>query len=215
MNNLDTIAEGIHAHLTAINDRRDTALKQSRDLIRHCSQVIRNVHQNKWDEVEQGLQALHTAADELRASVDGYPELEHTGYTQDALKEYAEAILTLALIKGDDTLPTPEELNVLPSTYLNGLTEAASEMRRYILRLLTNNEINDVKRLLAAMDEAYTVVFSFGYPDAVTGGLRRRVDQLRGVLERTRGDVTTSIRQERLLTAMRDFETRFDVDTEA
>ena len=44
--------------------------------------------------VDSGLVA---AANELRASVDGYPSLEHTGYTQDALKEYAEALITLAL----------------------------------------------------------------------------------------------------------------------
>jgi translin len=212
MNNLDSIAESIHVDFSSTNERRDAALKQSHSLIRRCSEFIRSVHRHKWADVEQQLGPLHEAANELRASVDGYPMLEHTGYTQDALKEYVEALIVLSMVRGDDDLPTPESLGVLSSTYLNGLAEAASEMRRHILDLLRNDDMDEVKRLLDVMDTAYTVVFSFGYPDAVTGGLRRRVDQLRGVLERTRGDVTTSIRQERMLSAMRELEARLKLE---
>lgn len=215
MNNLDAITESIHASFEEENARRDAALKQSRDLIRRCSEVIRTVHRRKWDSVEEQMAVLNHAADELRASVDGYPSLEHTGYTQDALKEYVEAIITYQLVQGDDDLPTPEDLKVLPSTYLNGLAEAASELRRHILDLLRDGDMSEVERMLAAMDTVYTVLFSFGYPDAITGGLRRRVDQLRGVLERTRGDVTTSLRQERLLVAMRELEAKVGVDQES
>jgi translin len=210
MDNLDAIAAAIHTDLELTNDRRDAALRQSHDLIRHCSEFIRAVHRHKWDRVEEQKAALHAAADDLRTSVDGFPMLEHTGYTQDALKEYVEALLVLAMVRGED-LPTPEALRVLSSTYLNGLAEAASEMRRHILDLLRDGGMAEATRLLDAMDTAYTVLFSFGYPDAVTGGLRHRVDQLRAVLERTRGDVATSIRQERLLAAMREMEAHFDL----
>lgn len=211
MNNLDAITASIDAQFEVVNQRRDSALNQSRGLIRQCSSLIRTVHKQDWEGVDKQMAELHTAAEELHASVEGYPELIHTGYTQDAFKEYAEAILTLALVRGDDELPTPEALNVLPSTYLNGLAEAASEMRRYVLNLLRDGNMDESKRLLGVMDTVYDVLFSFGYPDAVTGGLRRRVDQLRGVVERTRGDVTTTVRQDRLLAAMRDLESRLNI----
>ncbi|MBN2469647.1 MAG: haloacid dehalogenase [Anaerolineae bacterium] len=211
MNNLDSLAEGIRAEFDEMNDRRDAALKQSRDLIRLCSQVIRAVLHGQWEAVDSQMQALHAAADELRASVDGYPMLEHTGYTQDAFKEYVEALVTRALVRGDAELPTPGSMRVLSSTYLNGLAEAASEMRRHILNLMRDGEMAEARRLLEIMDTIYDVLFSFGYPDAITGGLRHRVDQLRAVVERTRGDVTTSIRQDRLLAAMRELEDKLGV----
>lgn len=214
MNNLDSIAADIRAQFDETNARRDAALKQSRDLIRHCSEFIRTVHRHQWDSIAEQQVSLDAAATELRASVDGYPSLEHTGYTQDALKEYAEALITYALVRGEESLPTPEAMDVLPSTYLNGLTEAASEMRRHTLDLMRDGQIEEAQRLLDAMDTIYTVLFSFGYPDAITGGLRRRVDQLRGVLERTRGDFNTAVRQERLLQAMREFEAGLGVNGE-
>ncbi|GAB4572760.1 MAG: haloacid dehalogenase [Anaerolineae bacterium] len=211
MNNLDAIAAEIDAAFEIVNARREAALNQSRSLVRQCSTLIRTVHQRDWQGVDDQITALHAAANALRESVEDYPELVHTGYTQDAFKEYCEALITLALVRGDDALPTPEALNVLPSTYLNGLAEAASELRRQVLNLLRDGEMAESRRLLAVMDTVYDVLFSFEYPDAVTGGLRRRVDQLRAVLERTRGDVTTSLRQERLLAAMRALEARLNV----
>lgn len=215
MNNLDQIADAARAELETTNARRDEALAQSRIVVRMASDTIRAVHRHRWDGVEAKMAALREAAASLRESVAGHPELEHTGYTQDAMKEYAEAVLTLSLVRGDDDLPPPESIGVLPATYLNGLAEAASELRRHILDLLRRGDgvaDGEIERLLAIMDNVYTVLFSFGFPDAISGGLRRRVDQLRGVLERTRGDVTTAMRQERLLTAMHAFEARFDLD---
>jgi len=55
---------------------------------------------------------------------------------------------------------------------------------------------------LAAMDAVYDLLILFDYPDAITGGLRHRVDALRAVLERTRGDLTNSLQAQRLLTAL-------------
>ncbi|MBN2471107.1 MAG: haloacid dehalogenase [Anaerolineae bacterium] len=211
MNNLDAITASILSQFEVVNERRDAALSQSRALIRQCSSLIRTVHKQDWDSVATQMAELHTAADALRAQVEDYPELIHTGYTQDAFKEYCEAIFTLALVRHDDELPTPEALNVLPSTYLNGLAEAASELRRYVLNLLRDGEIAEARHLLGVMDTIYDGLFSFGYPDAITGGLRHRVDQLRAVVERTRGDVTTTVRQDRLLAAMRALEGRLDI----
>ncbi len=211
MNNLDTIAARIHAEFEAMNARRDEVLNHTRELVRLCSEMIRTVLRGQWEAVDEQARTLHAAADELRAFVADYPMLEHTGYTQDAFKEYVEAMITRALVRGDADLPTPEDLGVLTSTYLNGLAEAASELRRHVLNLLRDGQMDEARRLLDVMDTIYDVLFSFGYPDAITGGLRHRVDQLRAVLERTRGDVTASLRQELLLSAMRGLEERLGI----
>lgn len=193
--------------LDAINTARETALVASRALVRECANVIRAIHRHEWDTAAQLLDGAAERAAELRERLRSYPMLLHAGYSQDALKEYAEASLTFALVRGT-TLPSPEQLQVEAAAYLNGLAEAASELRRYILDGLRKGETADSERLLAAMDDVYGLLVTIDYPDAVTGGLRRTTDALRAVLERTRGDLTTTLRQDQLVAALRQLEER-------
>ena len=48
------------------------------------------------------------------------------------------------------------------------------------------------------MDNIYTELFTMDFPEAITAGLRRTTDAMRGILERTRGDLTTALRQQSL-----------------
>jgi translin len=82
------------------------------------------------------------------------------------------------------------------------MAEAATELRRHLLDRLREGKLERANALLNAMDDAYGLLVSFDYPDAVTSGLRRQVDALRAVLERTRGDLTTSVLQSRLQAAI-------------
>ena len=126
-----------------------------------------------------------------------HPDLFFAGYTQDAIKEYCEACLTVAMIKGE-ALPTPQELEAEPPAYLNGLTETLGELRRRCLDLLRPGYSAEVERLLALMDDVFTQLVTMDYPDAITDGLRRRTDLARGIIERTRADITVSFRQNEL-----------------
>jgi len=205
--NLETIAERIRADFEARNDTRDEVLRRSRELIRLCATAIRASHRNEWDAARALLTEADAVAGEIQAATTPYPDLLYAGYTQDALKELVEAHATLALAQSFP-VPEPETLQIPYPTYLNGLCEAASEMRRRCLDELRRGDTAEAERLLQAMDEVYDVLGAFDFPDAITGGLRRRVDQLRGVLERTRGDLTNSLRQDQLIRALRDFEER-------
>ncbi|MDY6876548.1 MAG: haloacid dehalogenase [Chloroflexota bacterium] len=207
MNHLETIAERIRADFETHNKIRDEALRRSRELIRLCATVIRASHRDEWSTARELLAQADTVADGIREALAPYPDLLYAGYTRDALKELVEAHATLTLASGEP-IPEPESLGVAYPTYLNGLCEAASEMRRRCLDELRRGNTAEAERLLQAMDEIYDVLGTFDFPDAITGGLRRRVDQLRGVLERTRGDLTNSLRQDRLVNALRDFEER-------
>lgn len=204
MSDLNAISDGIRAVFIAKNAARDEAIARSRELVRHCSESIRAIHRHEWDKAESKLVVARAAADDLRAGIAAYSDLYHAGYSQDALKEVVEAFCTYAIVRGE-ALPTPESLAVEESTYLNGLAEAATELRRFILDILRREEPDqaEAERLLEWMDDIYDQLVTFDFPDALTGGLRRQTDIVRGVLERTRGDLTTTVQQQRLQAALK------------
>jgi translin len=205
MNRLETISDRIRADFEARNGARDEVLRRSRELIRLCATAIRASHRDEWDTAHDLLAQADTLASDIQETIAPYPDLLYAGYTQDALKELVEAHVTLALASSTP-VPEPETLKVSYPAYLNGVCEAASEMRRRCLDEMRRGNMAEAERLLEAMDEVYDLLVTFDFPDAITGGLRRRVDQLRGVLERTRGDLTNSLRQDRLIRALHDFE---------
>jgi translin len=212
---LNAISASIRGTFVAKNAARDTAISASRELIRHCSEAIRAVHRREWESAEAKLAITQQAASDLRAVVAKYPDLAHSGYTTDALKEVVEAFATYAIIR-DTPLPTPETLDVEGAVYVNGLAEAATELRRFILDILRREDgaspesSREAERLLDWMDAIYDELVTFDFPDAITGDLRRRTDVVRGVLERTRGDLTTTLQQQRLQDALKRVEERVD-----
>ena len=209
MDNLDAIAERIRANLEAKNDARDEVLRRSRSLIRDCSLAIRAAHRGEFTAAADLLAAARAAAEEMVGGVRAYPDLYYAGYTQDALKEFAEASITYALIT-DSPLPGPAELGVEDAAYLNGLGEAVGELRRYVLDTIRHDRTERAERILQAMDDIYGVLVTMDFPDALTSGLRRTTDMVRGVLERTRGDLTMAMRQERLSAALKEAEVKLN-----
>ena len=207
MDNLSAIIETIRADLTRRNDVRDATLRRSRELVRLCANSIRAVHRHEFDEAAGLLAQTRAAATEMVTDLATLPDLYYTGYTQDALKELAEAHLVYAFVTGGP-LPTPEALGVPSSTFLNGMSEAASEMRRFALDMIRLGHVEEAVPFLTIMDEVYSQQITIDFPDAITGGLRRQTDVLRGILERTRGDVTLSTRQEAMRQALATFEAR-------
>ena len=207
MKNLDETAEKIRTILEKRNRARDAAYERSRRLISLCARTIRAVHRDEWENAETLLAETKEAAETLTAGVDGFPFLYHAGYTQDALKEYVEANLTYALVRNRPLLSF-EELDVQPQTWRNGLAEAATELRRRILDIIRHGHSDEAERLLGAMDSIYSTLVTFDFNDSISGGLRRRTDTVRAVLERTRGDITTSLRQSQLEQALAALEAK-------
>ena len=207
MKNLETITEKIRTNFEAKNKVRDETLRLSRELIRHCANSIRATHRSEFENATELLATAKALASEMVNGVADYADLYHAGYTQDALKEFAEASITYAVIT-DRPLPDPDELGVEYAAYLNGLGEAAGELRRHVLDLIRHGDLERGEEILSMMDDIYSVLVTIDFPNAITGGLRRTTDMVRGVLERTRGDLTMSLRQEKLQQALRDFEER-------
>lgn len=197
MQKLEQIAEHIRRDFDEQTAARDKALAQARALTRECALSIRAVHRQETDVMQGHLNEAGRIAAELRTGLEPYPDLYHSGYTQDALKEYAEASITCALIL-HQPLPTPQDLGLVPHTYLNGLAETVGELRRRILDILRHGYSEEVETLLGHMDDIFSVLVTMDYPDAITYGLRRQTDVARSIIERTRGDVTFSLRGEHL-----------------
>ena len=210
MDNLDSIIEQIRDHLTRQTSVRDLTLSRSRSLIRFCANSIRATHRHEYDLAHELLQEAMSAARVMCDDARVFSEIYYAGYLQDAVKELAEAAITLALVSGDP-IPGPDDLNIDHyAAYLNGLAEAMGEMRRFALDSLRRDDSREAERLLAIMDDVYSQLVTIDFSDSLTRGLRRSTDMVRGVTERTRGDLTTMVRQERLQEALRAFEGRLD-----
>jgi translin len=180
---------------------REVTLQASRKVIRSCGTAIRAVHRLEFHEALELIAVAAAYLAEADAMLEEHPDVRYAGYIHDAKKEFAEANLTLAFVAGNP-IPSAAELGVEVQAYLNGMSEAASELRRQVLDCLRRDEGEEAERLLAVMDAVYGLLITIDYPDALTGGLRRSTDALRGVLERTRGDVTTALVVARLQAAI-------------
>jgi translin len=204
---LQAVAAEAAGSLEQAHAARESALTASRETIQLSSRSIRAAHRGEFDDAR----ALSRQAGEVIAGayreVAATPGLQAGGYLSDAEKEFAESAITLAFLAGDD-LPGPSDLGVGAPAYLNGLAEAASELRRAALDAIRHGDASRADALLALMDEAMAVLTAIDFPEAVTGGLRRTTDQLRAVTERTRGDVTAALRQTALEERMSALEKR-------
>ena len=199
---LEKIAEQVRRDFTELDAAREKALPCCREVIRNCSQAIRAVHRQEFEKAVGLLKAARSLLNEAEQTVADFDELNYTGFFRDAQKEYAEGSVLLSVVNGKQ-VPSPEELGINDAAYLNGLGEAVGELRRYLLDSMRQGDISRGEELLRVMDDVYSVLVTIDFPDALTGGLRRTTDMVRGVLERTRSDLTILVRQ-------KDLENRLD-----
>ncbi len=194
---LEQIAARAREHLDRIDAAREDALAAARQITRAAATVIKHVHRQEADEARALLDETAETVTTLAQRLNETPVLWYTGFVQDALKEFAEAQLTYCIVQ-HERLPTPEDIGVPSAAYLNGLAEAIGEMRRRALDLIRTGRAAEAEQTLEEMDEFYATLMTFDYPNAVSLGLRSRVDAARGLVERTRGDVTNALQQARL-----------------
>jgi translin len=202
---IEAIADKARAAFASKDMAREKALRSSREAVRHCSESIRAVHRGEYDDARERIATVRGILQEIDEALVDHKELLSTGFVYSAQKEYVEACATLNLIT-DSNLPDAEELGVGYAAYLNGIAEAAGELRRHILDIIRKGETTRCEELLEAMDDIYGVLVTMDFPDAMTGGLRRTTDVTRGILEKTRGDLTVASRQWELEGKLADLE---------
>jgi translin len=197
---LEAIGRAARDVLESQHAAREVMLRCARQVIQAAGRAVRAVHRHDFAQALAELDAAETLLAEARDAAEAHPDLRH-GAFGDAAKEYAEARLTLAIVR-DEPLPGPTDLGVEVAPYLNGLAEAASELRRHLLDCLRSGRLERAEQLLGVMDEVLGLCMTVDYPDALTGGLRRTTDALRAVVERSRGDLTTALTMSRVRDAI-------------
>ena len=209
---LRAIAESADAALRETHEAREEALSLSRRVVRSSANSIRAAHRGELEDARRLVGDAADLAARLRPFRDSHPNVYYGGYVEDAMKEYTEASVVLAIAEGSP-LKGPEELGVGAAPYLNGLSEVVGELRRLILDGLRRGDFSRCEELLGIMDDIYTVLVAVDYPDAVTRGLRRSTDAARSILERTRGDLTLALRQDRLEARLAQLQRRVDPES--
>jgi translin len=205
---LDTIGQAARSYLELKHAARERAFPKSRTAIRCCANAIRACHREDFADAAQLLDQAKSLLDEMRADLRDHLDIYHAGFVEDAQKEFAEASLTCAFIQRQP-LPLPDALHVEWAPYLNGLGEAVGELRRSILDRMRQGKLEGCELLLQQMDDVYLLLTTLDFPDAITGNLRRTTDSVRGILEKTRGDLAVAVRQAELAEAMARMEARF------
>lgn len=204
---LGPLTEGLRAQLDAKTAAREQGLTSSRNAIRSCGNAIRAMHRYEFDAALLLVEEAQSHLDVARSALAEHPDMLHAGFVHDAEKELAEARVTYALVTGA-VMPSPEDVGVSPAAFLKGMAESIGELRRHLLDLLRKGELKRCEELLAAMDDLYFVLVSMDYPDGITFGLRRLTDVARSIIERTRGDFTTSTIQYELRDALDEHASR-------
>jgi len=191
---LEAIAEKARAAFSSKDIAREQALRSSREAIRFCSEGIRAVHRGEYEDAKKKLNSARDLIRDLEEVLKDHQDLLHSGFVYSAQKEYAEGCATLSIIV-NGTIPGPDEIKVDYAAYLNGIAEAVGELRRHVLDTIRKGDTTRCEELLEAMDDIYGILVTMDFPDAMTGGLRRTTDSTRGILEKTRGDLTVASRQ--------------------
>ncbi len=204
---LDSIAERARAFLDAKNSARERALARSREVIRSSANTIRAIHRGDFEKAQILLDQARAALLDATSALTEHGDVRYAGFIHDAQKEFAEASAVFAILRGQ-SLPGPSDIGVEWPAYLNGLGEAVGELRRFLLDGLRRDDLSSAEPLLDVMDSIYDVLVTMDYPDGITGGLRRTTDVTRGILEKTRGDLTVAMRQQALEMRIRSLENR-------
>ncbi|GCF07232.1 haloacid dehalogenase [Dictyobacter arantiisoli] len=202
---IDTIGREAIAYFTLKHSARERALPKSRTAIRYCANSIRATHRHEIENANKLITQAGALLAEMNADLQDHQDIYFAGFVQDAQKEFAEAV-TFAALTQHHPLPTPAELSIGHAAYLNGIAEAIGELRRYVLDQLRRSNFESCEAFLSYMDDIYAVLISVDFPDAITSGLRRTTDSARGILEKTRGDLTAAAIQLQLQRSMRELQ---------
>jgi translin len=195
------LLEPVRTELDAAHRAREAGLAACRRTIRACGRAIRAIHRLQPDDAAALTDEARLALREAQDAMKDHPAIFFAGFLHDAEKEYAEAVLCAAMVSGQP-LPACAEVGVQAPAWLNGMAEAASELRRHLLDRMREGDLDRAEQLMREMEDVYDVLVTIDFPDAMVGGLRRTVDSLRAVLERTRSDVTMTSIQMGLRTAL-------------
>tara|TARA_S200000501_G_scaffold82015_1_gene74171 strand:+ start:220 stop:876 length:657 start_codon:yes stop_codon:yes gene_type:complete len=202
--NIKKITTEVNSKFKKIHQSREQGLSLSREIIGISSRAIRSAQRKDFKSSEKlindGLKKLSATQKSIKnCSLD-----INTIFFLDGEKELCEAIFFLSFVSGYKISKIKMDI-FSPSSILKGMAEAASELRRTSLDNIRENKLLESENYLGVMNEVVDLLESVDYPEGVTQGLRRTTDQLRSVVERTRGDITIALQRNQLEEKIENF----------
>lgn len=200
---LEKLEKDFKDFFDSIDRAREQSLKLSRDITRLSSRAIKKLHQNDFEQSRKLLHQATTLLLSARKTVVKFPEIQYAGFLHNAEKELIEGLIFYSILK-ENSLFIPDFKIFDRISFLHGLCEAIGELRRNVLDRIRRNEIDSLENTLSLMDDVYYFVSCFDYPDVITRNLRRSLDVLRSIVEKTRADITLILQQKSLETKLQN-----------
>lgn len=199
----------IREHLDKQENTRDELLDISHRVIQKSSSAMAALHRDDNKTVTGKLEEIEGDIKKLGKILESEPQFSDHGTVVAAYREFAEVILTKSLINGEE-LPDPDEINVIYKGYAQALAETIGELRRHLLNLLREDEVEEAQQIHGRMEKVFDALEQFDYPDSILPGFRHRRDGARKTLEKTRADITRAVRERKLERALSETETKME-----
>ncbi len=189
---LDTVMSEVERELDERDELREIALKRCREIVRLSSDLIYRMQKGAASrEVVDGFRNLKSVVMELNTLLTGNYEVYYSGFVEEALQEYVEATLLRCAVSGKD-LPTPAQLKVDASTYVLGLSDLIGEFRRIALNSMIEGRVEEAAHWVNEMERLFVAISRLHYPSKLVH-IRKKQDTARAMLDRTRGELATTM----------------------
>lgn len=203
----ESIFDGIRKEIEEDDKVRERSLPLARSAVRKCSESIKLSHRGEYQAARKSLEDANELITQAKVEMEKSVFLDKSRILDTAYQELAEAMNVLSILE-NNMLSTPEVFDIPSRAYLTGLADTIGEIRRATLEKLRNDDVTKATQYLSLMENIFEELTSFDFPNALVPDLRRKCDVARGIIERTRADVTTAVRQNRLIREIGAFEER-------
>ena len=174
--------------LSEIEKSRTSAMESSRVITRNTKRMIHAIHVG--EDCKKESERLQDDVSALIEDLKDCPSVFHSAVVQDALGEYAEAMIFSAVVNGKD-IPTYGSLRITPQAWVMGFADSIGEIRRMILACLMDDDLERAKELFSSMDEMGDDILGLDIPDAIVP-IRRKQDVATSIIEKTRSDIANA-----------------------
>ena len=189
---LDTVMSEVERELDERDELREIALKRCREIVRLSSDLIYRMQKGASSrEVVDGFRNLKAVVMELNTLLAGNYEVYYSGFVEEALQEYVEATLLRCAVSGKD-FPTPSQLKVDASTFVLGLADLIGEFRRIALNSMIEGKVEEAAHWVNEMERLFVAISRLHYPSKLVQ-IRKKQDTARAMLDRTRGELATTM----------------------
>jgi translin len=203
----ETLEKIIKDATKEIRDRekaRDEVFSRARKVRMLSKQAIQYLHSKELWKANDNLEEASIVIGEIIDYSKKHEEVNFFNQVEDARQEFAEASILFSINK-KETVPPPETLKIPYTDYLLGLADVPGELRRQVLNQLQKDSIEEARNSLLVMEEIYLQLTAMEEGSLLLKGMRRKMDIIRTINEKTLADITNHLSRKRLIEKLDEF----------